>query len=134
MHEDQTAETEAAPVDPAPPLVCLDTETTGLGTAAGTVPFLVGVGAWEGDRFRVRQLLMPDHPSERALLDLLRDLLPAGATLVTYNGRTFDWPLLVTRYRMHGQAAPRYGQHLDLLIVEIGGAVGEIKIERQLLA
>jgi tetratricopeptide (TPR) repeat protein len=105
------------PVDPGPPIVCLDTETTGLGTAAGTVPFLVGVGAWEGDRFQVRQLVMPDHPSERALLGALRELLPDGATLVTYNGRTFDWPLIVTRYRMHGQAAPRYGQHLDLLTV-----------------
>lgn len=105
------------PVDPAPPIVCLDTETTGLGTAAGTVPFLVGVGAWDGDRFRVRQLLMPDHPSERALLGVLRELLPDGATLVTYNGRTFDWPLIVARYRMHAQAAPRYGQHLDLLTV-----------------
>ena len=105
------------PVDPSMPFVCLDTETTGLGTAAGTVPFLVGVGAWEGDRFRVRQLLMPDHPSERALLDLLADALPPQSTLVTYNGRTFDWPLLVARYRMHGQAAPRYGAHLDLLTV-----------------
>jgi tetratricopeptide (TPR) repeat protein len=105
------------PVDPGPPIVCLDTETTGLGTAAGTLPFLVGVGGWEDDLFRVRQLLMPDHPSERALLGVLRALLPEGATLVTYNGRTFDWPLIVARYRMHAQAAPRYGQHLDLLTV-----------------
>jgi len=105
------------PVDPGTPMICLDTETTGLGTAAGTVPFLVGVGSWEGDRFRVRQLLMPDHPSERALLDMLTAALPPDATLVTYNGRTFDWPLLVTRYRMHGQAAPRYAAHLDLLTV-----------------
>ncbi len=105
------------PVDPTTHMVCLDTETTGLGTAAGTVPFLVGVGSWEGDRFRVRQLLMPDHPSERGLLAVLDDALPPGVTLVTYNGRTFDWPLLVARYRMHGQAAPRYGAHLDLLTV-----------------
>ncbi len=104
-------------VDPGPPIVCLDTETTGLGTAAGTIPFLVGAGAWEGDRFVVRQLLMPDHPSERALLGALRELLPPDATLVTYNGRTFDWPLLVARFRMHGEAAPRYGQHLDLLTI-----------------
>ncbi|MFN8623184.1 MAG: ribonuclease H-like domain-containing protein, partial [Chloroflexota bacterium] len=103
------------PVDPGTPFVCLDTETTGLGTAAGTVPFLIGIGTWEADRFRVRQLLMPDHPSERALLGILSDLLPPDTTLVTYNGRAFDWPLIVTRYRMHGRAAPRYGAHLDLL-------------------
>jgi uncharacterized protein len=105
------------PVDPAAPMVCLDTETTGLGTAAGTVPFLVGTGGWEGDRFRVRQLLMPDHPSERALLGMVAEVLTPEITLVTYNGRTFDWPLLVARYRMHGQAAPRVRAHLDLLTV-----------------
>lgn len=103
------------PVDPLAPIVCLDTETTGLGTAAGTVPFLVGVGGWEDDRFRVRQLLLPDHPSERELLAILAAALPSATTLVTYNGRAFDWPLLVTRYRLHGQAAPRTAAHLDLL-------------------
>ena len=46
---------------PTLPLVCLDTETTGLATAAGTVAFLVGLGWWEGDRFRQVQLLLPDH-------------------------------------------------------------------------
>src|SRR5918992_4842624 len=57
------------PVDPGQPLICLDTETTGLGTGAGTLAFLVGIGIWDGDRFRVRQLLLPDQPDEPALLD-----------------------------------------------------------------
>ena len=52
---------------PDAPLVCLDTETTGLATAAGTVAFLVGLGWWEGDRFRQVQLLLPDHADEPAL-------------------------------------------------------------------
>ena len=47
------------------PLVCLDTETTGLATAAGTVAFLVGLGWWEGEQFRQIQLLLPDHGEER---------------------------------------------------------------------
>ena len=100
---------------PGAPLVCLDTETTGLATAAGTLAFLVGLGWWQGPRFRQIQLLLPDHAFEPALLDELRSHIPAGAWLVTYNGRTFDWPLLVTRYRMARRAAPVHAGHLDLL-------------------
>ena len=97
------------------PLVCLDTETTGLGTATGTLAFLVGLGWWRGSRFEQLQLLIPDHADEPALLDAVADALPPDAWLVTYNGRTFDWPLLVTRYRMDRRAAPALGGHLDLL-------------------
>jgi uncharacterized protein YprB with RNaseH-like and TPR domain len=104
---------EFAPPDA--PLVCLDTETTGLATGAGTVAFLVGFGTWQGDRFRQVQLLMPDHADEPALLDALAAAIPADAWLVTYNGRGFDWPLLVSRYRMSRRAAPTHAGHLDLL-------------------
>ncbi len=97
------------------PLVCLDTETTGLGTAAGTLAFLVGLGWWEGDQFRQVQLLCPDHADEAALLDAVADAIPAEAWLVTYNGRGFDWPLLVTRYRLIRRAPPAHAGMLDLL-------------------
>ena len=97
------------------PLVCLDTETTGLATAAGTVAFLVGLGWWEGDRFRQVQLLLPDHPAEPGFLARLAAHIPANAWLVTYNGRGFDWPLLVARYRMVRRDPPPLGGHLDLL-------------------
>jgi uncharacterized protein len=97
------------------PLVCLDTETTGLATASGTVAFLIGLGWWEDDRFRQVQLLLPDHPAERGLLARLAAHIPAAAWLVTYNGRGFDWPLLVARYRMARLAAPPLAGHLDLL-------------------
>jgi RNase_H superfamily len=100
---------------PDAPLVCLDTETTGLATAAGTVAFLVGLGWWEGDRFRQVQLLLPDHAEEPALLELIAERIPPDTWLVTYNGRGFDWPLLVTRYRMARRAAPQHAGHLDLL-------------------
>ena len=96
-------------------LVCLDTETTGLGTAAGTLAFLVGLGWWEGDRFRQLQLLCPDHADEAALLAAVEAAIPPDAWLVTYNGRAFDWPLLVTRYRMLRRAAPAHAGMLDLL-------------------
>jgi len=98
-----------------PPLVCLDTETTGLATAAGTVAFLIGLGWWEDDRFRQVQLLLPDHSEEPAMLDAVARHLPAEAWLITYNGRGFDWPLLVTRYRLARRPAPPLAGHLDLL-------------------
>jgi hypothetical protein len=97
------------------PLVCLDTETTGLATAAGSIAFLVGLGWWEGDRFRQAQLLLPDHPDEPALLDLLASHIPANGWLVTYNGKAFDWPLLEARYRMARRDPPPHAGHLDLL-------------------
>ncbi len=105
------------PGQPPPdvPLVCLDTETTGLAPAAGTLAFLVGLGWWEGARFRQVQLLLPDHADEPALLHELRSHIPADAWLVTYNGRGFDWPLLVARYRMARAGPPVHAGHLDLL-------------------
>ena len=100
---------------PDAPLVCLDTETTGLATAAGTVAFLVGLGWWEGDRFKQAQLLLPDNSDEPALLAAIAAHIPPNAWLVTYNGRGFDWPLLVTRYRMARSHPPVHAGHLDLL-------------------
>jgi hypothetical protein len=97
------------------PLLCLDTETTGLATAAGTLAFLVGLGWWEGSRFRQIQLLLPDHADEPALLAELAARIPRNGWLVTYNGRGFDWPLLVARFRMAGWNPPLHDGHLDLL-------------------
>jgi tetratricopeptide (TPR) repeat protein len=97
------------------PLVCLDTETTGLGTATGTVAFLIGLGWWEGERFRQVQLVLPDHADEPAILTALARTIPVDGWLVSYNGRGFDWPLLETRYRMARRSPPPLGGHLDLL-------------------
>jgi uncharacterized protein len=102
-------------IDAHAPLVCLDTETTGLGTAAGTLVFLVGLGRWEGDRLVVEQLVLPDQPDEPALLAALGAAISSDACLVTYNGKGFDWPLIVTRFRLHRSDAPPHAGHLDLL-------------------
>jgi len=105
------------PVEAGRPIVCLDTETTGLGTAAGTLPFLVALGRWQGHEMVIRQLLLPDHPDEPAMLDALERHLPPDAVLITYNGRSFDWPLIASRYRLHGRRPPPVHDHLDLLPV-----------------
>ncbi len=114
LNRDRLARVPGQP-PPDVPLVCLDTETTGLATAAGTMAFLVGLGWWEADRFRQAQLLLPDQPNEPALLALLEAHIPRNAWLVTYNGRGFDWPLLVARYRMARRDPPVHAGHLDLL-------------------
>lgn len=78
----------------------LDTETTGL-MGAGTLAFMVGVAFWEGDAFVVRQYFLRDHGDEPAMLLLLAKLLEKRPGLVTFNGRTFDLPLLDNRYLMN---------------------------------
>jgi uncharacterized protein YprB with RNaseH-like and TPR domain len=94
----------------------LDTETTGLAGGTGTCAFLVGVGRITREGFRVRQFFMRDYGEEASLLDSLTRHLAAFRTLVTYNGRAFDQPLLETRYRMN-RARPPFArlEHLDLL-------------------
>jgi hypothetical protein len=85
-----------------PPGAYFDTETTGLSTGAGTVIFLAGVARVERDAILVRQYLLPDYPFERPLLRALAADLAASERLVTYNGRTFDLPMLAARLTFHG--------------------------------
>ncbi len=96
--------------------VFLDTETTGLAGGAGTYVFLVGVGYFEGDQFCVRQYFMRDYNEERALLSALNDLLANFKAVVTYNGKTFDLPLMESRYIMSGiKMSLKNPYHFDLL-------------------
>ena len=94
----------------------LDTETTGLAGGAGTYAFLIGVGSIDEEGFRVRQFFMRDFGDESSLLSALSDYLARFDVLVTYNGKTYDVPLLETRYRM-ARARPPFARmaHLDLL-------------------
>lgn len=94
----------------------VDTETTGLSRGGGTYAFLVGLGAFEGDEFVVQQFFMPDYGEEPALLELVGQALGAARGLVSFNGRSFDWPILETRYILAGRPPPTVPQHhLDLL-------------------
>ncbi|MCL5287014.1 MAG: ribonuclease H-like domain-containing protein [Acidobacteria bacterium] len=94
----------------------LDTETTGLAGGTGTYAFLVGVAWWDAGGLQVEQLFMRDFGEEHSLLLALAERLRERPVLVTFNGKTFDWPLLETRYRMT-RAIPveSLRAHLDLL-------------------
>ncbi len=123
----------------------IDTETTGLGGGAGVYCFMVGVGTFEAyqpyapdqlpvapdlnvppTHFVVRQLFMRNPAEEAALLVALADLLAHYEMTVTFNGRSFDLPLLRLRYAQNRRILPldrdaasllREGRpHLDLLM------------------
>jgi uncharacterized protein YprB with RNaseH-like and TPR domain len=94
----------------------LDTETTGLAGGTGTYAFLVGLAWWERDGFVVEQHFMRDHGEEPSLLMEIADRLSHGCALVTFNGKSFDWPLLKTRFQISRMPAiPEPLFHLDLL-------------------
>ena len=101
--------------DPARALF-LDTETTGLSGGAGTVAFLVGLGRIEGKELVVRQFLMPNYASEPQLLLRVNEFAEGCDTVVTFNGKSFDVPLLQSRHIMCRMDCPIASmKHLDLI-------------------
>ncbi|MFS8640598.1 MAG: ribonuclease H-like domain-containing protein [Symbiobacteriaceae bacterium] len=96
--------------------VFVDTETTGLAGGTGTYAFLVGLGFFQGDAFVVRQYFLRDYPEEEAMLAAIAADLAPCTCLVSFNGKSFDWPLLETRFRLARRPPPLSGApHLDLL-------------------
>jgi uncharacterized protein YprB with RNaseH-like and TPR domain len=79
-------------------LLYLDTETTGLGIGAGNVAFMIGIGFYEGERFIVEQMFIRDPGEELGMLYYLQQKIAKHPYLVTYNGKTFDWPIIKNRY------------------------------------
>ncbi len=111
--------------DPGRPLLFFDIETTGLSGGAGTYAFLVGCGRFDGADFITRQYFLRGYGEEVALLEAVRrhveplaaaDGDGAPACLVTYNGRSFDIPVMETRYLFHRRTSPFGGlAHVDML-------------------
>lgn len=94
-----------------------DTETTGLG-GAGALAFLVGLGWFDDEgNFVLEQLLLDDPSQELALLGRFEELVERSEFLVSFNGKSFDWPLLAARCVMNRRPAFRCLPHLDLLHV-----------------
>ena len=81
----------------------LDTETTGLSAGAGTLVFLIGIGVFTDQGFEVRQFFLRDPAEEPAMLHAIQTLLQDYDALVTFNGRSFDVPLLTSRYTLNRQ-------------------------------
>ena len=97
-------------------IVFFDLETTGLSGGAGTLPFLAGCGWFEDGAFRVRQFFLTGPAGERAMLDALARIFDEASLLVTFNGRSFDVPLMEMRWAFHrGDAATDGMKHFDML-------------------
>ena len=107
--------TRAALEDPEKWLF-LDTETTGLAGGTGTYAFLIGLAWWDAGGLQIEQLFMRDFAEEHSVLCQLAARLAERPVLVTFNGKTFDWPLLENRFRMtRSIPVPSLAAHLDLL-------------------
>jgi uncharacterized protein YprB with RNaseH-like and TPR domain len=97
-------------------MAVIDTETTGLAGGTGTYAFIMGIGFWSHNRFIVRQYILRDFSEEPAQLMALADDFKRTSSILTYNGKTFDIPLLRTRYRINRLEIPFTDHvHLDLV-------------------
>lgn len=104
------------PLDTSRPLF-FDTETTGLAGGTGTLAFLLGVAhpSTEAEGWAVTQVHLPGPGQERPLLHWLREQLEQTTLLISFNGKSFDWPLLKSRFVMNRLAPPPERPHVDLL-------------------
>jgi uncharacterized protein len=103
-----------ADVEPAS-LLYVDTETTGLAGGTGTVPFLIGAGYFEEGAFVLEQLLLRQLGEETPMLERFSVLVEKASGLVSYNGKSFDLPLLRTRLVLSRLPRLPDRPHLDLV-------------------
>src|SRR6267154_76969 len=137
--ESFSRKTRAALQDPEKWLF-LDTETTGLAGGTGTYAFLIGLAWWDAGGLQVEQFFMRDFAEEHSLLQELSQRAAERPVLVTFNGKSFDWPLLENRFTMtRSIAVPKLAAHLDLLHPARAlwklrlGSVRLVELERQVL-
>src|SRR5881396_2642911 len=137
--ESLSRKTRAALEDPEKWLF-LDTETTGLAGGTGTYAFLIGLAWWDACGLQVEQFFMRDFAEEHSLLHELSHRIAERPVLVTFNGKSFDWPLLENRFTMtRAIRVPRLTAHLDLLHPARAlwklrlGSVRLVELERRVL-
>lgn len=103
---------------PLEKFVFIDTETTGLAGGTGTFTFLIGAGRFENGQFHLRQFFLHDPTEEPAQLFAFEEFIADCNIVVTYNGKSFDIPLLNTRYLTLGWQFPLQDIiHIDLLLL-----------------
>lgn len=101
---------------PTREMLFFDTETTGLAGGTGTRAFMIGAADMHEGGLRVRQLTIANTSAEQAMLSEFRSWLSPTTILVSYNGKSYDAPLLKTRYRLMRQIEPLSPLgHVDLL-------------------
>jgi uncharacterized protein YprB with RNaseH-like and TPR domain len=97
-------------------LAFMDTETTGLGLGTGVYTFMVGIGRFEGEHFRLAQFFLREPAEETAQLAAIEEFTAPCEAWVTFNGKSFDVPLLNNRFTLNGWPAPlKNAPHIDLL-------------------
>lgn len=97
-------------------ILFFDTETTGLSGGTGTMVFLVGLGYFTETGFCIEQYFLDDPSSEMSMMNILSNRLKKHKMLVSYNGSSFDIPLIKTRFIMNRIESPLVQmEHLDLL-------------------
>lgn len=120
-------------------MLLLDTETTGLSGGTGTLPFLIGMAFFEDESLRLEQLVLRRPGEEGPMLARLAERVRAASCIVTYNGKSFDWPLLRTRAVLNRTPLSAPAAHLDLLhcarriFAPRLGSVRLVEIERAVL-
>ena len=99
-----------------PNLLFVDLETTGLAGGAGTYAFLVGFAWFDSGCLRTRQFFLSSFTAERGMLEAVAEVAEGVGTVVTYNGKSFDVPLIDTRFAFHRMDTPFTGlPHIDML-------------------
>ena len=96
-------------------MLLIDTETTGLSGGTGTIPFLIGAAWFEDESLRIQQYVLTELGRESPMLHALKERIEWASCVVSYNGKSFDWPLLRSRFVMNRVKAPALPPHLDLL-------------------
>lgn len=98
--------------------LAFDTETSGLSTGSAAFIFMLGLGYFAGDNYIVDQLILPDLDYEKAFLRQAELIFSRFPVLLTYNGKSFDIPMLQSRLRFH--MMPDFSveiKHIDLLYI-----------------
>jgi uncharacterized protein len=112
----QLLETTRTTANGAGRMLFVDLETTGLAGGAGTYAFLVGCAWYESGCLRVRQFFLSNFGAERVLLEAVAQTADTCGAVVTYNGKSFDLPLIETRFQLHRLETPFAGMpHVDML-------------------